>query len=169
MMAAALTLIEEGDTSRDIYLYDTYEGMSLPNDTVDVSFDNNLASRQLAAEIKGHGIWCEASLKDVESNILSTTYPAKQIHFVQGKVENTIPAVLPIKIALLRLDTDWHESTKHELEYLYPLITPGGLLIIDDYGHWKGARTACDEFFSKLDPPPFLHRIDYTGRIAQIN
>ena len=81
-------------------------------------------------------------------------------------VEETIPKLIPERIALLRLDTDWYESTKHELEYLYPLLAPGGILIIDDYGHWDGCRKAVDEYFSTLKKKPLLIRLDYTGRLA---
>ncbi|MBV1831309.1 hypothetical protein HNW77_11720 [Komagataeibacter sp. AV436] len=70
----------------------------------------------------------------------------------------------PEKIAVLRLDTDWYESTRHELEHLYPRLVPGGVLIIDDYGYWAGARKAVDEYFS--DKPILLNRLDNTGRIA---
>jgi hypothetical protein len=84
---------------------------------------------------------------------------------VKGKVEDTIPLRAPPKIALLRLDTDWYESTRHELEHLYPRLSPGGIMIIDDYGHWQGARAAVDEFLERTAAPLFLHRIDYTGRL----
>jgi hypothetical protein len=81
-------------------------------------------------------------------------------------VEQTIPASSPRgAIALLRLDTDWYESTKHELLHLFPLLERGGILIIDDYGHWQGARRAVDEYLSQLPHSYFLHRIDYTGRL----
>ena len=69
------------------------------------------------------------------------------------------------RIALLRLDTDWYGSTLHELTHLFPLLSKGGVLIIDDYGHWQGARKAVDEYFESLGIVPFLSRIDYTGRI----
>ena len=67
---------------------------------------------------------------------------------------------------MLRLDTDWYESTKHELEHLFPLLSPGGALIIDDYGHWDGARRAVDEYFSASGRRVLLSRIDYTGRMT---
>jgi O-methyltransferase len=76
-------------------------------------------------------------------------YPQEQIHFHKGKVEETIPSEAPETIALLRLDTDWYESTKHELEHLYDRLSPGGILIIDDYGHWEGARLATQEFMAR--------------------
>ena len=78
----------------------------------------------------------------------------------------TIPQFAPERIALLRLDTDWYESTKHELWHLYPRIVPGGVLLIDDYGHWQGCRKAVDEYFNTQKIQVLLNRIDVTGRIA---
>ena len=72
----------------------------------------------------------------------------------------------PRKIALLRLDTDWYESTKHELVHLFPRLSTGGVLIVDDYGHWAGARRAVDEYVSEHGIVMLLTRIDYTGRIG---
>ena len=83
-----------------------------------------------------------------------------------GRVEETIPAHAPERIAVLRLDTDWYESTRHELEHLYPRLAVGGLVIIDDYGHWEGARRAVDEYLAATGAQLFLTRIDYTGRLA---
>ncbi len=164
-MAAALTLLECNDTDRQIYLYDTYEGMPMPTDR-DHAVGGDSAAGLLAQTPRGTGIWCEADIEDVQHNLFSTGYPRANLHFVRGKVEDTLPRVAPAQIALLRLDTDWYESTRHELAHLYPRLTPGGVLIVDDYGHWKGARQATDEFQATLPAPLFLHRIDYTGRIA---
>ena len=94
----------------------------------------------------------------------STGYDMSRVILHKGMVEMTIPNQAPDKIAILRLDTDWYESTKHELQYLWPRLSSGGLLIIDDYGHFTGARDAVDEFFE--EKPVFLFRIDYTGRMA---
>jgi hypothetical protein len=81
-------------------------------------------------------------------------------------VEDSIPSTIPEKISLLRMDTDWYESTKHELGHLFPRLSKGGIFILDDYGHWKGARKAADEFFENHKINIFLSRVDYTGRIA---
>jgi len=166
MMVVALALLAAGDTSRALYLYDTFEGMSVPSDE-DKSPDGVTAKELLAHAPRGTGIWCEAGIEDVRANLLATGYPAEKMHFIKGKVEDTIPAMLPGPLALLRLDTDWYESTKHELLHLYPLLHPGGVLIIDDYGDWQGARKAVDEYFQKSRV--FLHRIDRTGRILLKN
>src|SRR5436190_9717769 len=155
MMTVALTLLERGDTGRSLYLYDTFEGMSEPTDA-DKSHDGVAAADQLKATPRGTGVWCMAGLDDVRTNLSSTGYPKGGIHFIQGKVEETIPARVPASLALLRLDTDWYESTRHELTHLYPLLNPNGVLIIDDYGHWLGAKKAVDEYFQ--NHPVFLHR-----------
>jgi hypothetical protein len=164
MMAVALALIARGDTSRDLYLYDTFEGMSEPT-AADRSASGESAQAQLERTERGEGVWCEAGIEDVQANVYSTGYPKERIHFVKGKVEDTIPATLPRRIALLRLDTDWYESTRHELVHLYPLLSRNGILIIDDYGHWQGARQAVDEYFAGSAEPVFLHRVDYTARL----
>lgn len=163
MMTIALTLLALGDKSRSLYLYDTFEGMSSPTEH-DKSGDGVSAEEQLRREPKGTGVWCYASLDDVRVNILSTGYPEEKIHLIKGKVEDTIPRTIPASLSLLRLDTDWYESTKHELTHLYPLLQAKGVLIIDDYGHWEGARKAVDEYFQERGDAVYLHRIDYTGR-----
>ncbi len=166
-MAAALTLKRCGDTSRDLYLFDTYEGMSAPT-SEDVMFDGQKAS-DILSEVKpaeGFGnYWCVAGLEDVTRNLHSTGYPKDKLHFVKGKVEDTVPKQAPEKIAILRLDTDWYESTAHELNHLYPRLVEGGVLIIDDYGHWLGARKAVDDYFAAQPIKPLLNRLDYTGRL----
>ncbi len=164
MMAVALALLARGDATRALYLYDTFEGMTPPTDA-DRAHGGETAADQLARTARGDGVWCEAGLDDVRANVGSTGYPRERVHFVKGPVEQTIPATMPGPIALLRLDTDWYESTRHELQHLYPRLVPGGLLIIDDYGHWQGARQAVDEYFADSPQPVFLHRIDYTARL----
>jgi len=144
-MLIAYTLLELNVTDRKIYLYDTFNGMTKPTaEDYRVSDKNRCA----IARWKKGGKWCYASLSEVKANMASTGYPKENVVFVEGKVEDTIPKTVPSRIALLRLDTDWYESTKHELIHLFPLLAEGGCLIIDDYGHWAGARKATDEYFS---------------------
>jgi hypothetical protein len=167
MMAAARTLQSLRAADRDLYLFDTFEGMSAPT-AADVDLAGRTASSALAESSRADkgSYWCYASLDDVKRTIATLGYPAERVHFVQGKVEETVPAQAPERIALLRLDTDWYESTKHELQHLYPRLSSGGVLIIDDYGHWKGSRQATDEFMAATPDFGLLTRIDYTGRIA---
>ena len=167
MMAAARTLIECGDQTRTLYLFDTFDGMSAPTEK-DVAIGGESADRLLANEKKSDPLsaWCLAPMEDVVSGMTTTQYLPERIRYVKGKVEDTIPEHAPEKIAILRLDTDWYESTRHELDHLYSRLSPGGVLIIDDYGHWAGCRQAVDEYFGKQKNAPLLVRVDYTGRIA---
>jgi predicted O-methyltransferase YrrM len=114
----------------------------------------------------GHTGWAEASLEDVKENFRRAQLLDDSVVFVKGKVEETLAESdkKPERIALLRLDTDWYESTKIELEVLYPRLVPGGVLIIDDYGHWAGARKAVDEYFK--NDPVLVNRIGYTARLV---
>ena len=108
-----------------------------------------------------------ASLADVKQCLALANYPEDKVRYVVGDVVKTLAGNKPEQIAILRLDTDFYDSTKAELEQLYGLLSPGGILIIDDYGSWDGARKAVDEFNAALPRPLFLARIDETGRIAQ--
>jgi hypothetical protein len=168
MMAVALSLRRLGAATRKIYLFDTFEGMPRPAE-VDRSQIEGPASRQFARlkRSEDSSDWCRSTIEEVKANMGGTGYPEDQFVLVKGKVEETLPQGYPGgPIALLRLDTDWYQSTHHELVHLYPLLVPGGILIIDDYGHWEGARKAVDEYFAQLGSPIFLHRIDYTARLV---
>ncbi len=165
-MNAALTLKSHGDTSRKLYLYDTYEGLPEPS-SLDVDYRGETAATKWNALRRGAGSeWCYSGIDEVERNMASTGYPSEHVVFVAGKVEDTIPETVPERIAVLRLDTDWYESTRHELIHLYPKLVSGGVLILDDYGHWQGARRAVDEYFAEHGISLLLNRLDHTGRVA---
>ncbi len=163
-MAAALTLLQEGDATRELFLYDTFDGMTAPT-ALDLMPDGTTAQQRMARDPQRQGeIWAVAGEADVRQHMQSTGYPAARVHLVRGAVEDTLPGQAPEgPIALLRLDTDWYASTRHELEQLYPRLCRGGVLIIDDYGDWQGARQAVDEYFAGSGC--YLHRIDDTGRL----
>lgn len=167
MMLVAKKLMELDNSERKLYLFDTYEGMPQPGEE-DVSWNNTDAKILFdnfnnKSEKEG---WCLSKLDEVKRNLNKTKYPSKNIKYIVGKVENTLPDSSIEKVALLRLDTDWYESTKHELYSLYDKLVIGGVLIIDDYGHWQGAKKAVDEFIKERKLKLFLNRIDYTGRLA---
>jgi O-methyltransferase len=165
MMAVALTLLRLGVTDRDLYLFDTFAGMTEPGEQ-DVKHSGERAVDLLAVSSRDSHDWAVASLDQVRGAVSSVGYPEDRIHFVQGAVEETLPDNAPGEIALLRLDTDWYSSTKHTLVHLYPRLASGGVLIIDDYAYWQGARQAVDEYVQENDVPVLLNRIDYTARIA---
>lgn len=162
----AHTLNAMGVTDRDIYLYDTFEGMTPATDQ-DRWFDGTPAEEVMRARgLASYGEWCRADLETVRRNVYATGYPEARFRFVVGPVEKTIPTTRPDRIALLRLDTDWYASTYHELVHLYPCLSVGGVLILDDYGAWRGAKEATDAYFRETRHPILLNRIDRTGRIA---
>lgn len=165
-MLIAYTLGELNAKNRKIYLYDTFEGMTRPteNDYSALNKNVSIVDKWEKEQKEGHNEWAYASLSEVKKNMAQTKYPENNIIFIKGKVEETIPKIMPPNIALLRLDTDWYESTKHELTYLFPLLVKNGVLIIDDYGHWAGSKKAVDEYFAVK--PIFLNRIDYTARMG---
>lgn len=170
-LAMIRALQSVGVDDRDIYLYDTFEGMTKPGDADSSAFETHALERweQTPDDETPWGWAFDASIYDldfVKRVMAQSGYPANRIHLVAGPVEQTIPGVMPDQIAVLRLDTDWYESTRHELLHLYPVVSPGGVLIIDDFGHWDGARRAVEEYFSTEERPILLSRTDYTGRVG---
>jgi O-methyltransferase len=166
MMAIAKTLVAEKDLSRELYLFDTFSGLTDPSDE-DRDFSGRDAAELFEIRNKEDGlIWCHAPLDGVRNVMSSTAYDQSKIHFIEGKVEDTLPSNAPEKISLLRLDTDWYESTRHELIHLFPRLSINGVIIIDDYGYWQGAKKAVDDYFEKHNIKILLNRIDESGRIA---
>ena len=168
MLLAALTLKELGDVNRRLWLYDTFDGMTGPTseDVQHMSGENAADILAKTEKTIDDPFWAFAPIDDVKSVMKESGYPEEAMQFVVGKVEDTIPNTKPETIALLRLDTDWYESTKIEMELMYPQLEKGGVLIIDDYGYWRGAKKAVDEYFEHVDNTPFLSRVDFTGRVA---
>lgn len=167
VMAMAHRLQAHGEYSRELWLYDTYEGMTDPSE-FDIEATTGTTAKALLSSTPiadGDNVWCIASLDDVTANIASTGYPLSHVHFVKGDVVSTLQQTIPDRIALLRLDTDWYASTKVSLEVLYPRMSPGAVCILDDYGHWMGARKAVDDYFEKQGFRPFMHPIDFSGRV----
>ncbi|HEU4347868.1 MAG TPA: TylF/MycF/NovP-related O-methyltransferase [Actinoplanes sp.] len=164
MHVVARTLLAVGDTSRDLYLFDTFDGMTEPTDK-DVTYGGKPVAELMSARDRTAWIWAVASLEDVKQGFEAIPYPSEKIHYVKGPVESTLPDNAPDEIAILRLDTDWYESTRHELEVLYDRLVPGGVLIIDDYGTYRGSKQAVDEFLEKTRARLLLLPIG-PGRIA---
>jgi O-methyltransferase len=161
-MLAALTLDALGDHDRPLYLYDTFAGMTEPTPEDGAVARTRWDERRIDAD---HHPWAYASREEVEHNLREAGIDTSRFRLIQGPVEETIPANLPDRIALLRLDTDWYESTKHELVHMFDLVPPGGIVLLDDYGHWEGARRAVDEFLAERGIEPLLMRIDRAGRL----
>jgi hypothetical protein len=166
IMAMILTLLTYDIKNREIYLYDTFEGVPMPEPWEKaVKHGGSAVKRYKKFEREdGSSGWCRSELDEVKNNVLSLQYPEKRIHFIKGLVEDTLPKSNHKSVALLRLDTDLYSSTKTELEILYPKVPSNGVVIIDDYGHWSGSKKAVDEYINKNNLNVKLKVDDGTGR-----
>ena len=166
-MLMSLALLRQRDTTRRIFMFDTFEGHPRPDAEKDIDIWGNRAvdewqRREASGQTRE---WGFASIAETRANLISTGYPGDRLVFVEGMVERTVPEVRTERLALLRLDTDWYHSARAALHHLYPKLVPGGVLIIDDYGHYKGQREAVDAYFREIGCTPLLHRIDYSCRV----
>jgi O-methyltransferase len=164
----AAEVIKLQGSDKHVWLYDTFAGMTPPSDA-DMDLQGVRAFSEFnQSQRDGYNEMYFASLDDVQKQFELRGLLGTNIHFVRGDVAETLtPNQLPMKsISVLRLDTDWYESTKREMETLYPILSEGGCLIIDDYGHWQGSQKAVDEYFVSIKINPYLQYIDYTGRIC---
>lgn len=158
-------LRERLNLTAEIWGYDTFEGMSAPTVRDRKHKDIKLAQERFDELQRGdHNEWCYATIGEVRDNFAREAGPVP-LRLVKGKVEETLrdAANLPERISVLRLDTDWYESTKAELAILYPRLVDGGVLIIDDYGEWAGAKQAVDEYFAHQKI--WLHYVDPSCRM----
>ncbi len=162
LMMAALAARDFGDTSRRIFACDTFEGHPRP----DPVLDKDVWGQDMAAiydqKSAAHEKWNKASIEDVSENLASTGYPGDKLIYLKGRVEDTLPCSRINRICLLRLDTDWYESTAHIFKTLYPKLSYGGVFVVDDYGHMEGARRATDEFISGCADTIHLINVDYS-------
>jgi O-methyltransferase len=174
LMAVVARLQQRGVRDRAIVGFDTFAGMTEPT-AHDVDFRGKALGRRPRAvtalldplaRLTGRDWPTQAGVSrgEVFARLASTGYDPARINLVEGPVEQTLPEHAPATIALLRLDTDWYASTRHELEHLYPRLALGGVLIINDYGHYQGARQAVDEYLH--GHRILLQRIDYSARLA---
>ena len=165
MQAVARTLLGRGVDDRELHLFDTFEGMPEPTEE-----DRRVGGRTARELLESspqtpRSVWAIADLPDVQAGMARTGYPAERVHYHAGLVQDTIPAQAPEQIALLRLDTDWYESTRHELAHLYDRVPSGGVIIVDDYDYWEGSRKAVDEFLAARGAHLLLVPVD-SARVA---
>lgn len=166
-MTIAKTLCDLGVNDRKIYLYDTFEGMTEAGE-LDFNIDLKKNYKDIQSKIgfnRNSHVWAYASLLEVQKNMLKTKFPSNKIIFKKGDVRFTLREDLPSSIALLRLDTDFYDSTRIELEQLYPLVSNGGSILIDDYGTWAGCKLAVDEFREKNNIDSYLNILDNDARL----
>jgi O-methyltransferase len=155
--------------SRDIYMYDTFAGLTEPSER-DFGISNGMSSQDVFREWNRHNVndvntWCYCPLGKVMSDLYQLDYSSERLHFIKGDVRETLldENNIPKKIAILRLDTDWYDSSKIELEKMFKYLVPGGVLILDDYGYWKGQKDATDEFFKNTKYEYLINQVNIAG------
>jgi O-methyltransferase len=167
---AAKLVFEEYKSDKQVWLFDTYTGMPEPSEVDRPKFES-FATREVFddAQRQGFNEWCYASLEDVRRNFVRAGVNVEDAKFIKGDVRQTLlESNLPDAISVLRLDTDWYESTKVQLEVLYPRLSRGGSLLLDDFGYWEGVRKAVEEYFGGRPPAesPLLYYTDLSGRMG---
>lgn len=146
--AALMGLVLKGmGSDKSLYVCDTFEGIPAPTEK------DPPEAQQYTGQLRG------------EFGEVANLFSSLEVEaiLVKGLFQDTLPNLNVDKIAVLHLDGDWYESTKCGLESLYDKVVPGGIVQIDDYGHWEGCRKATDEFFEKRGIKPILEQLDYTG------
>ena len=162
-IAAALTF-DLYQSKNKIICFDTFLGMTKPTDKDFRIYNNEKAITKFnSSSRENHNTWCYASFEEVENNFLRANVSKANFQLIKGDVAETLPKFEVDAISFLRLDSDWYESTKVELKYLWPLLAVNGVLVVDDYGHWQGSKKAVDEFFQS-SPTILFHAIDYKSR-----
>lgn len=144
---------------RKLYCYDTFAGMTKPG--IEDGFVGD--GEDIQAVVKS-----ASSLAEVKNNFERAGFLDDNVVFVEGDVLQTLndASNLPEKIAVLRLDTDMYASTRKQLEVLYPRLSSGGVLIMDDYGAWVGCKTATDEYFKRIGKRPYFNYVDANARVG---
>jgi O-methyltransferase len=167
LIAAKIFNLYKSD--KKVYLFDTFSGMTEPS-KYDVLTDGKLpmTDKYLKVKRETHTNWANATIGEVKRNFAKLNLLSDNVIFVKGRVEETLEEaeIIPEAISFLRLDTDWYESTKKELDKLYEKLVIKGILVIDDYGTFDGAKKAVDEYFKRYSPLPFLIPIDNGARIC---
>ncbi len=165
----AETLKYYGCLNKKVFMYDTYAGMSEPSER-DFPIGSTESPHPHWKELNKdtHNAWFYAPIEEVKRNANAADYPSDNFVFVKGKVEDTLPGVIPCAISVLRLDTDWYRSTYHEMEHLFPRLSIGGVLIVDDYAAYAGAKNAVDDYLKEQKIRIFLAADPLTGKVAGI-
>ena len=166
MKLVAHLLLSLGDSDRTLFLYDPIEVVTEPESDLRLELSRNSAIGD-QPEIERRDVKSRTvPVEGIREIIAASGYPIEKVKVISNAIENTIPATISQRFALLRLQTNWYPSTKREMELLYPRLSPRGILILDSYGHYQGVCRGVDEYMSRLKEKPLLQRIDYACRLA---
>lgn len=133
-------------TARKLWLYDSFEGMP----------ETTAQDGKVARQYIGKGA---VELEDVYTILKTVGADLAKVKIIKGYFEDTFRADLPEQVALLHCDADWYESVLLTLRTFYDLIPEGGIIVLDDFGYWEGAREAFYDFVKERDIKPLLERV----------
>jgi O-methyltransferase len=139
-----------GSPGREMWLFDVFTGMPAPG------------SRD-PAEAWGDVGKFVSSPEIVRDNLAAAAIATDRVHIVPGLYEETVRDFRPPPIAFLHLDCDWYDPVRLCLDTFYDAVSPGGVIVLDDYGFWSGCRKAVDEFVARRCPGTPLVAIDSTS------
>jgi hypothetical protein len=135
LMRAILKAHDISDVT--VWCADSFEGMPKPTATdLQAQPESDFSDRDYLA----------VSLAQVKANFERFGLLDDQVRFLKGWFRDTLPTAPIQRIALLRMDGDLYSSTMDALKYLYPKVSPGGYVIVDDYNSWAACRQAVDEY-----------------------
>jgi O-methyltransferase len=143
-----------GDTTRNIWLADSFAGLPKPKSEADLEkpeFD--LAGCE----------FLQISMEQVKANFERFDLLDDRVRFLKGWFCDTLPTAPIEQLSLLRLDGDLYDSTMDALNALYHKVVPGGFVIVDDYGTWSSCRQAVEEFRERHGIEAEIHTIDASG------
>ena len=166
---AAKLIFEEYRSDQKVWLFDTFAGMTEPSQHDRPRFEDYDARAMYDANRRdGFNQWCYASIDDVRRNFEQAGADLDGVRFIQGDARETLKDIsnLPERISVLRLDTDFYEATRVQLDVLYPRLSIGGPILIGDVGYWEGVRKAVDEYFADPRTRPLLYYTDLSDRMG---
>jgi O-methyltransferase len=133
-----------------MWLFDAFDGMPKPG-----AEDPAEAWTEVGRYASSEGA--------VRETFAAARVPFDRVHIVAGRFEETLPRFAPPPLVFLHVDCDWYASVKLCLSTLYDAVVTGGIVVIDDFGHWEGCRRAVEQFFAERGIQPTLIAIDYTS------
>jgi O-methyltransferase len=144
-------MMSSGAPAREVWAFDSFEGLpeAGPRDP------------DRAGELVGQLVASEQKVREAFTRFASP----ERLHVVKGWFKESFPEAAPAvaQVAILHADGDWYESVKLTLETFEPKVSPGGFVVIDDYGHWEGAKEAALGYRAERGITAPLVEVDYTA------
>lgn len=137
------------NSNKKAWLYDSFQGLPEPEEIDGV----------LAKDYVGAFLGLEEKVKEAME---IAHFPKERYLIQKGWFADTFQEPLPEMISFLHIDSDWYDSVMLCLDTFYDLVSTGGIILLDDFGHWEGCREAFYDFAQKRGIKPLLERFGHT-------